>query len=71
VAAILAERQKLAGIVIPAQVSHEDALLLKRAIGLAFISGFRWVMIISSACALLSALSAWFLIDGKRGSLAR
>jgi len=71
VASILAEHQKLAGIVIPSQVSHQDALLLKRAIGLAFVSGFRWVMIISSACALLSAISAWFLIDGKRGTLAR
>jgi EmrB/QacA subfamily drug resistance transporter len=65
VVSILAERQKLAGIVIPAQVSYQDTLVLKRAIGLSFVSGFRWVMIISAALALLSAISAWFLIDGK------
>jgi len=71
VASILAERQKLAGIVIPAQASHQDTLVLRRIIGLSFVSGFRWVMVISAACALLSAISAWFLIDGKgRGGLA-
>jgi MFS family permease len=65
VVSILAERQKLAGIVIPAQVSSQDTLVLRRVIGLSFVSGFRWVMTISSALALLSAISAWFLIDGK------
>jgi EmrB/QacA subfamily drug resistance transporter len=73
VASVLAERQKLAGIVIPAQTSYQDTVALRRTIGLAFVSGFRWVMIISAALALLSAISAWFMIDGKgsaAGSLA-
>ena len=71
VAAIMAERQKMAGIVVPAQASFQDTLVLKRIIGLSFVAGFRWVMSISAACALLSAASAWFLIDGKdRGGLA-
>ena len=69
VVTILAERQKLAGIVIPAQVSHQDTVALRRAIGLSFVSGFRWVMTISAALALLSAISAWFMIDGKGGTV--
>ena len=63
---ILAQRQKLAGIVVPSDVTYQDALALKRAIGLSFVSGFRWVMLISSGCSLLSAICAWFFIDGKR-----
>jgi EmrB/QacA subfamily drug resistance transporter len=66
VAAMLAQRQKLAGIVVPSDVSHQDALALRQAVGLSFVSGFRWVMAISSACAFFSAISAGFLIDGKR-----
>jgi MFS family permease len=66
---ILAERQKLAGIVIPAQVSYQDTLLLRRAIGLSFVSGFRWVMTLSATLALLSGISAWFMIDGKGGTV--
>jgi EmrB/QacA subfamily drug resistance transporter len=65
VVSILAERQKLAGIVIPAQVSYQDTVVIRRAIGLSFVSGFRWVMMISAALALLSAISAWFMIGGK------
>jgi sugar phosphate permease len=65
VVSILAERQKLAGIVIPAQVSYQDTVEIRRAIGLSFVSGFRWVMMISAALALLSAISAWFMIGGK------
>jgi EmrB/QacA subfamily drug resistance transporter len=64
-ASILAQRQKLAGIVVPSDVSHQDVLALRQAIGMSFVAGFRWVMAISSACALLAAISAWFLIDGK------
>jgi EmrB/QacA subfamily drug resistance transporter len=67
-ASILAQRQKLAGIVVPSNVPDQVALALKRVIGLSFVSGFRWVMAISSACALLAAISAWFLIDGKRAT---
>jgi EmrB/QacA subfamily drug resistance transporter len=69
VVSILAERQKLAGIVIPAQVSYQDTLVLRRAIGLSFVSGFRWVMILSATLALLSGISAWFMIDGKGGTV--
>ncbi len=69
-ASILAERQKLAGIVIPTQASYQDTVALRRIIAWAFVSGFRWVMIILAALALLSAISAWFEIDG-RGSGAR
>ena len=65
-AAVLAQRAKLAGISIPAGASAEAAQLLRGAIGTAFVAGFRWVMGICVALALLSALSAWVLIDGKQ-----
>ncbi|MDB5804974.1 MAG: major facilitator transporter [Betaproteobacteria bacterium] len=64
-ASVLAQRQKLAGIAIPADAPAAVAQSLHHAIGTAFVAGFRWVMGLCAALALLSALSAWLLIDGK------
>ena len=69
-AALHAQRHKLAGIALPAGLDEASAAALKRAIGEAFVSGFRWVMLLCAALALLSALSAWFMIDGKRRARA-
>jgi len=44
-------------------LSTTDAHALKHAIGAAFVSGFRWVMLLSAGLALLSAVSAWRMID--------
>jgi EmrB/QacA subfamily drug resistance transporter len=60
------QRSKLAGMRIPAGVDAVAAARLTRAVGLAFVTGFRWVMGLSVALALLSALTAWLAIDGKR-----
>jgi EmrB/QacA subfamily drug resistance transporter len=60
------QRSKLAGMRVPAQVDAVAAASLTRAVRLAFVTGFRWVMGLSVALALLSALSAWLAIDGKR-----
>jgi EmrB/QacA subfamily drug resistance transporter len=60
------QRSKLAGMRIPARVDAVAAARLTRAVGLAFVTGFRWVMGLSVALALLSALTAWLAIDGKR-----
>jgi len=62
-ASVMAERQKLAGMVIPD--SYADAAALRHAIGLSFVAGFRWVMLVSAALALLSAVSAWMTIQGE------
>ncbi|HSI60522.1 MAG TPA: DHA2 family efflux MFS transporter permease subunit [Ideonella sp.] len=65
-AALWAQRDKLAGIVLPEGLGEPAAAALRQAIGEAFVAGFRWVMGLSAGLALLSALSASLLIDGKR-----
>ncbi|WP_426699603.1 MFS transporter [Rhodanobacter sp. Col0626] len=64
-AAVTAQHQKLAGIVIPDGTSSSLASAVKHAVGMSFVAGFRWVMLLSAALALLSAISAWVLIAGK------
>jgi EmrB/QacA subfamily drug resistance transporter len=71
VSAVLEQRTKLAGIEIPHDAPAAAATALRRAIGSAFISGFRWVMWLSAGLALLSALCAWLLIDGKNRHAAK
>lgn len=67
VGAVMAQREKLAGIVIPDSYPGAITDALKHAIGMSFVAGFRWVMLLSAALALLSALSAWIFIRGKQG----
>ncbi len=64
--AIMEQRQKLAGMVIPDGYAPDTAAALKRAVDLSFVAGFRRVMLISAALALLSSLSAALLIQGKQ-----
>ncbi len=71
VSAVLEQRAKLAGIAIPRDVPAAAAMALRGAIGSAFVAGFRWVMWLSAGLALLSALCAWLLIDGKDRPAAR
>ncbi|MBC7705590.1 MAG: MFS transporter [Rhodoferax sp.] len=65
VAAVFAQRQKLAGILIPQGLAEPVVSALKLAIGQSFVAGFRWVMCLSAGLALLSALSAWWMIGNK------
>ncbi len=65
-AAVIAQREKLAGIVIPADAAADQAVALKRAIGESFVGGFRRVMLLSAGLSLLSALAAGWMIDGLR-----
>lgn len=66
---VLAQRQKLAGIVIPHDASGAVAMALQRAIGISFVAGFRWVMLLSAVLALLGAACAWLFIDGKTATV--
>lgn len=66
VAAIVAQRQKLGGIVIPDGYPGATRDAVKHVIGVSFVAGFRWVMLISAAMALLSAFSAWLFIQGRK-----
>lgn len=60
------QRVKLAGADLPAELDPAARAKLEQAIGEAFVTGFRRVMLGSACLALLSAVSAWLLIDGKR-----
>ncbi len=60
------QRVKLAGAVVPADLDPAVRSAVRRAIDESFVSGFRKVMMISAALALLSALVAWLLIRGNR-----
>lgn len=71
VAAVISQQQKLAGIVIPDGYSSATVAATKRVIALSFVAGFRWVMLISAGLALLSAVSAWMLIQGKKHAASK
>ena len=60
------QRNRLAAATVPINVEPALAATLKQAINESFIAGYRRVAIVSGALALLSALSAWWLIRGKR-----
>jgi EmrB/QacA subfamily drug resistance transporter len=59
------ERVKLAGAQIPVDLSPALQTTLKRAIDDSFVAGFRLVMWVAVVLALMSALSAWWLIQGE------
>jgi len=59
------QRTRLAATEVPATVETALGMSLKQAINESFVAGYRRVALVSGALALLSALSAWWLIDGK------
>src|SRR6266567_4676138 len=63
--AVEQQRNKLAAIELPESTDAHDAALAKHAIAEAFVTGFRWIMLLSAALALASAASAWVLIAGE------
>src|SRR3954471_9874655 len=65
VAFLAGQEGKLAGAQLPADLDDDSAAMLTRAIALAYVSGFRWVMVLGAGLALVSALAAWLMIDGK------
>jgi EmrB/QacA subfamily drug resistance transporter len=59
------QRNRLAGAELPTDVDPTVRRLLEQAVDEAFVAGFRRVVAVAAGLALLSALSAWFLIEGK------
>ncbi|QNK67313.1 MFS transporter [Variovorax sp. PAMC26660] len=59
------ERSKLAGAAMPPGVDAATAAAVKRAVAESFVAGFRWVMLLSAGLAVLSAVSAWWMIRGR------
>jgi len=60
---LIAQRIKLAGMEIPHEIDARTTYTIQQSIQLAFVAGFRLVMLISSALALLSAAAAWLMIE--------
>jgi len=69
--AVLEQRNRLTQIEAPKGLNSNQQQVLKRSIDESFLSGFRWVMAISAGLALLSAFSAWGMIEGKRPRSAK
>ncbi|HEV7684796.1 MAG TPA: MFS transporter [Pyrinomonadaceae bacterium] len=65
VTALDQERTKLAAAKIPDNVAPAQQQELKQAIDEAFVAGFRRVTLVCAALALLSSMSAWWLIAGR------
>jgi hypothetical protein len=59
------QRSRLAGAALPPGVDATVASALRRAVQLSFVSGFRWIMLLSAGLALLSALAAWVLVERR------
>lgn len=59
------QRAKLAGAELPENLDPALRQATKQAIDEAFVYGFRSVMAVAIALAVLSALSAWLIIEGK------
>ena len=65
------QRTKLAGAQLPPDIDPVVGRLLKQAVDESFVAGFRRVVAVAAGLALLSALSAWLLIEGKPVSSER
>ncbi|MCA1849963.1 MAG: MFS transporter, partial [Acidobacteria bacterium] len=60
-----AEKVNLGGAEVPEGLDGETAAAVQRAIDEAFVAGFRTAMYVAVALALVSAVAAGFLIEGK------
>jgi EmrB/QacA subfamily drug resistance transporter len=69
-AAIDAQRSHLAGAQVPPGLSAQMQEAVQHALDLAFVGGFRTVMLIAAGLALLSAGAAAVLIEGKSKAIA-
>lgn len=61
-----AQRTKLAAVVLPNDQNPATQQLLQRAVDESFVAGFRTVMAIGAALAMLSALTAFLLIRAPK-----
>lgn len=65
VATVEAQRSRLAAVELPPGIAPASAAAIQQAVAGAFVSGFRWVMGISTALALASSLTAAALISAR------
>jgi EmrB/QacA subfamily drug resistance transporter len=64
-AALEAQTSRIATINIPDELKGETQQAVKRGIEESFVGGFRVVILIAAALALMSAFFAWLLIEGR------
>jgi hypothetical protein len=64
-AALESQTSRLAMINIPDELNGETKQAIKRAVEESFVGGFRVVVLIAAALALVSSLFAWLLIEGR------
>jgi EmrB/QacA subfamily drug resistance transporter len=62
---IRAQGIKLAGLEVPEDVDHGTKVVVKQAVGAAFVFGFRIVILICAVMAGASALVAWMMIPPR------
>jgi EmrB/QacA subfamily drug resistance transporter len=62
IAYLEAHRSQLAGATLPPGTDAPTAAALRLAVNASFVAGFRRIMVLSAAMALMSALSAWIMI---------
>ncbi|MGI8917141.1 MAG: MFS transporter [Pyrinomonadaceae bacterium] len=60
------QRMRLADVEVPASLNAATKAKLQEAINESFVTGFRRVALGSAILAVLSAISAWWLIEGKK-----
>jgi hypothetical protein len=65
-AAMEAQRIRLAEARPPAGLNPAARTALDRAVDLAFVDAFRWVMLLAATLAVLSAAAAWLMIRDER-----
>lgn len=65
------QRIKLAGAEAPAELNAETREAVEGVIAESFVAGFRLVMLIAAGLALVSAMCAWLMIEGKASSARR
>lgn len=70
-AAVYAQRNDLAGLEPPPELSAPQQQAVRQAINNAYLTGFRVVMVVSAGLALLSALVAWRLVERKGAESGR
>jgi hypothetical protein len=68
VAFLETQRTQLAAADVPPNADRDLAATLRSAVQRSYVSGFRWIMALSAALALLSAVAAWALIGGGPAS---
>ena len=62
------ERVKLAGAALPDNIGQSVRSKLRRVIEESYVSAFRLIMYIAAVLALASSLTAWLMIETKRGA---